>query len=115
MSKCTGEPYDPALRKTEHGSKIYQAWKRVRKSPHCDGWDFFPTFYEWSMHNEYEEGAWLMRYDKNAPFAPDNCFWYHPCTDNEISKEFIDKWNETANRIRKYYGMPPLEGTSYGD
>jgi hypothetical protein len=109
------KPYDPELRKTEHGSKLYQTWKRVRKCPHCEEWDYFPAFYEWAMQNEYEEGAWLMRDDKNAPFDPINCFWFQPCTESRISQEFIDRWNETVNRIRKYYGMPPLEGTKYGD
>ena len=107
--------YDPALRKTEHGPALYNAWKRMRKSAHCEEWDFFPTFYEWSINEGYEDGAWLMRDDKNAPFDPDNCFWYHPCTESRISQEFVDKWNETVNRIRKHYGMPPLEGTEYVD
>ena len=107
--------YDPALRKTEHGPALYNAWKRMRKSAHSEEWDFFPTFYEWSINEGYEDGAWLMRDDKNAPFDPDNCFWYHPSTESKISKEFIDQWNKTVNRIRKYYGMPPLEGTEYGD
>lgn len=107
--------YDPALRQTEHGSKLYTTWRSFRNRPHCDKWDNFPNFYEWAMQSGYEVGAWLMRDDKNGPFDPDNCFWFQPCTESRISQEFIDKWNETVNRIRKYYGMPPLEGTEYGD
>lgn len=106
------KPYDPGLRKTEHGSKLYEIWKRIRKSPHCTEWDYFPTFYEWAMEEEYEQGAWLRRIDSNTPYGPDNCLWYITSTDAALWKA---KWNETVNVIRKYYGMPPLEDEEYGD
>ena len=108
--------YDPALRKTEHGACLYTAWKRVRKQPHFDGWETFPKFYEWAMQNDYETGAWLRRIDINKPYEPVNCVWYlSEGNDRNIPPDFADKWNKTVNRIRKYYGMPPLEGTKYGD
>ena len=111
-----GEPYDPALRKTEHGAKLYQAWKTVTKAPHCEEWGYFPTFYEWAMQNGYEVGAWLKRWNRNDQFDPTNCFWYLPREKNSsITQESLDKWDEAVNRIRKYYGMPPLRGTKYGD
>ena len=112
MSKCIGEHYDPALRKTEHGSKLYEIWKRVRKQRYDDEWDYFPTFYEWAMQSGYTIGAWLRRIDE------DNYVWYTPGerNDNYLHDEkWIADWNKTVNRIRKYYGMPPLEGTKYGD
>lgn len=116
MSKCYGEPYDPKLRKTEQGSKLYQTWKKVLKNPHCDEWGYFPTFYEWAMQNGYEIGAWLKREDANSPFNPQNCFWYLTSEDGGgIPRESLDRWNDTVNRIRKQLGMPPLEGTTYGD
>lgn len=116
MSKFVGKPYDPALRKTEHGACLYAAWKTVRKKPHYEEWDDFTTFYEWAMQNGFEPGAWLKREDKNRQFDPQNCFWYLPRENNDrIPQEDLDKWNKTVNRIRKYYGMPPLEGTNYGD
>lgn len=116
MSKHYGEPYDPKLRKTEHGEKLYQTWKKVIKSPHCNEWGYFPTFYEWAMQSGYEIGAWLKREDVNDTYNPYNCFWYLTRESSDrIPKEDLEKWNKTVNRIRKHYGMPPLEGTEYGD
>jgi hypothetical protein len=115
MSKHYGEAYDPALRKTEHGASLYQAWKKVIKNVHCEEWGHFPTFYNWAMQNCYEVGAWLKREDNNAPFAPNNCYWYLPSGRKRVPSDFADKWNATVNRIRKHYGMPPLRGTDYGD
>ena len=106
--------YDPALRKTEHGAKLYQTWKKISKAPHCEEWEYFPTFYDWAMDNGYEIGAWLMREDMNAPFDPKNCYWYYPSGGiKDITKEYKDNYNATVNRIRKYFGWPPLEGTEY--
>lgn len=114
MSKQYGKPYDPALRETEHGSKLYQIWKRIRKSPHSEAWDHFPTFYDWAMQNEYETGFWLRKIDCNGSYTPDNCVWYSPKEKKEhIPAEWADRWNKTVNRIREHYGMPPLEETDY--
>lgn len=116
MSKHIGEPYDPALRQTEHGSKLYQTWRKVRQAPHLEEWGYFPTFYEWAMQDGYTTGAWLRRIDENEPYEPSNCQWYIPGeTDKYVSPEWADTWNKTVNRIRKYCGMPPLEGTSYDE
>lgn len=116
MGKRYGEPYDPALRKTDHGSRLYAAWKSMRKHPHCEEWDYFPTFYDWAMQSGYEAGTWLRRIDKDMPYTTDNCIWYSPNEEKEyIPPEWADEWNKTVNRIRKYYGIPPLEGTEYGN
>lgn len=116
MGKRVGESYDPKLRKTELGSKLYSAWKRVRKYPHVEEWDNFPVFYEWAIQSEFVDGAWLRRIDDDQPFSPDNCEWYTVNLENDnIPPGWADEWNKTVNRIRKYYGMPPLEGTEYGD
>lgn len=116
MGKRYGDPYDPKLRKTEHGSKLYATWKTVRRKLHCKEWDYFPTFYEWAMQSGYESGEWIRRIDKNYPYSPDNCIWYSPKEEVEhIPPEWADEWNKTVNRIRKHYGMPPLEGTKYVD
>jgi hypothetical protein len=104
------QTYDPAIRNTDCGKKLYNAWLRMRRYPHSKEWDHFPTFYEWSMQNGYEEGAWLKRDDKNVQFDDQNCFWYV-----QITQECLDGWNKAVNRIRKHYGMSPLEGTDYGD
>ena len=111
-----GKPYDPALRNTEHGSNLYNIWLRFRRQPHCDDWDYFPTFYEWAMQNNYDNGEWLRLIDKTGIYCPDNCVWMIPNgAEFSLSSEWIDGWNKTVNRIRKHYDMPPLEGTNYGD
>lgn len=112
-----GKTYDPALRKTEHGSKLYEIWKRIRKSPHSKEWDYFPAFYEWAMQNGHENGAWLRLIDKSGTYHPGNCVWYLPgvCENSSRPASWEDSWNTAVNRIRKHYGMPPLEGTDYGD
>ena len=111
-----GEPYDPALRQTEHGSKLYQCWRTVRKNQHTTDWDYFPAFYEWAMQNGYQSGAWLQRNDPDKPYEPGNCAWHIPeYKKNRVPKEWADGWNKTVNRIRKHYGMPPLRGTEYVD
>ena len=116
MGKRIGEPYDPALRQTEHGSRLYQAWRKIHRSPHCEEWEYFPTFYKWAMQSGYRVGAWLQKVDANEPYEASNCIWYYPGGDKKnVPRSWADKWNETVNRIRKHYGMPPLEGTEYGD
>ena len=105
-----GEPYDPALRQTEHGTKLYNAWRHMRRYPHCEEWNHFPTFYEWAMQNGYKLGAWLSKIDDDKPFEEKNCVWYFLSDEKRVAD-----WNRAVNRIRKHYGMPPLEGTKYGD
>lgn len=116
MSKHRGDPYDPAIRKTEHGKKLYVTWVKIVSYPHTDDWDFFPTFYEWAMNTGYELGAWLRRIDKKGAYSQENCAWYMPKEEKDyIPPEWADEWNRTVNRIRKHYGMPALRGTDYGD
>lgn len=116
MPKHCGERYDPALRQTEHGSRLYQTWRKVQKAPHCEEWDNFPVFHDWAIKNGYAIGSWLCMVDKNKPYEPSNCVWYVPGKDEKnVQPSWADKWNNTVNRIRKHYGMPPLEGTEYGD
>ena len=113
-----GAPYDPTLRTTEHGKNLYNIWRRIRKCPHCKEWDYFPTFYEWAMQSGYVFGARILKIDDRKPFDPENCAWPIVCEceyDEEWAARFTKDWNESVNRIRKHYEMPPLEGTVYGD
>ena len=103
MPKRYGEPYDPALRKTEHGGKLYWFWKKVRLNTDSKEFESFGSFYEWAMDAGYESGDKFILIDKRKPYSPDNCDW-------ELSPgERLDSWNRTVNQIRKHYGMTPLE------
>lgn len=82
--------------------------------PYCKEWGTYPPFYEWAMQNGYSIGAWLRRVNDFEPYSPDNCVWYISDADqNRVPLSWADDWNKSVNRIRKHYGMPPLEGTTY--
>ena len=118
MAKCYGEPYDREMRESDHGARLYNMWKRLRRSPHCAEWDYYPAFYNWAMEKGFIIGTWLKRIDDSKPYEPNNCDWRLPKSmqdDPPPPTTWADEWNKTVNRIRKYYGMPPLEGTEYGD
>jgi hypothetical protein len=114
VGKCYGEPYDSELRTSEHGSRIYNAWRNVRKHPHCDAWESYAVFYEWSTYNGYTPDAALRLIDRSKPYGPDNCEWYISDT-MKIDYERAAEWDAVVNRIRKQLGMPPLEGTNYAN
>lgn len=117
MPKTYGEPYDPEMRESEHGSRLYQAWRRLRKHPYVEEWGCYPPFYNWAIRSGYTLGARLVRNDEHVPYGPDNCFWYT----KELADDggppppsWADSWNKTVNRIRKHYGWPPIGGDSDG-
>ena len=117
MGKRYGEPYDREMRESEHGARLYQTWKRLRRHPYVEEWGYFPTFYIWAIENDYAIGALLVLKDESAPYGPDNCFWHIKDTeldDEPVPVRWPDEWNKTVNRIRKHYGMPPLGGDSDG-
>lgn len=101
--------YDPELRKTEHGSRLYNAWKKLRTFPYDPVFTEFPDFYKWAMVEGYQVGDKLMRHDEEAPYSPENCYWTLP-KEEEMSPSWkIDwciRWNETVNRLRRYFGLP---------
>ena len=106
--------YDPQLRKTEHGSKLYAYWKKISHDTDSPEFGKFPDFHNWAMQNGYTLGARLFRYDPDEPYNPDNCFWVakggsakeqtYTHRDAEREKE----WDEVVNRIRLHYGMEPI-------
>lgn len=107
--------YDPALRKTAIGRHLYYYWKTLRKSPHTPEWDFYVDFYTWAMSSGYTSGAKLQLIDATLPYSPDNCVWNVKVEEEPVDEGRIAAWNKAVNRIRKHYGMPPLEGTNYDD
>jgi hypothetical protein len=109
MPKHYGEPYDPELRKTDHGSKLYWIWKKVRLDTDSAVFENFASFYDWAIDSGYESGDRLFLINNDKPHSPENCDW------KLLRGAWIDDWNNTVNRVRKHYDMPPLEGTSYGD
>ena len=109
MGKTYGQKYDREMRETEHGSRLYQVWRRLRSHPYAEEWGCFPPFYSWAINSGYTIGARLQRVDDSLPYGPDNCEWY---VTEEIPQDWADKWNKTVNMIRKHYGMPPLGGGS---
>jgi hypothetical protein len=43
----------------------------------CKEWlDNVYAFKEWSLDHGYEPGADIYRYDQDAGFSPDNCYWW---------------------------------------
>lgn len=112
-NKPYGVAYNPQIRETEQGSRIYTAWKKVRSKPFCEEWRAFLPFYNWSIENGYKPGARIHLIDKEGEYGPDNCVWSVKEEEETVKEAWIRKWNETVNRIRKHYGMEPLEGTDY--
>lgn len=108
MGKRCGEPYDPELRTSEHGSRLYNAWRSMRKHPHIIEWESYSVFHAWSVYNGYTNDAILRRINEDLPYDPDNCEWYTQEKVVEIDKKRVDEWNAVVNRIRAHYGMPPI-------
>jgi hypothetical protein len=99
------------MRTTEHGSRLYSAWKRLRAHPHCEEWESYQVFYTWAIYNGYSLGAWLRLIDPEKPYGPDNCHWILDDKASAPDPTRAKEWNDAINRIRKNLGMPPLEGT----
>lgn len=108
MGKRCGEPYDPELRTSEHGSRLYNAWRSMRKHPHIIEWESYSVFHTWAVYNGYTLDSWLRRIDESQPYAPENCVWYTSEEDAPVDQKRADEWNAVVNRIRKHYGMPPI-------
>lgn len=106
--------YDPALRESEHGKRLYYYWKEAHKKLHIAEWDDFPNFYEWAMSNGFELDSKLCLIDSEQPYSPNNCTW-ESSEKETISKARAAEWDAVVNRIRKHFGLEPLEGTSYAD
>lgn len=107
MPKTT---YDPALRKTEAGARIYQIWKRIRTCPHDPAWDNFQVFYTWIMKEGYMLGSSIRRKDESLLYGPANAIVRRPASEECWELEWCKKWDKTVNKLRKHFGLPPLKG-----
>ena len=99
------------IKNTEHGSLLYQVWKKIRCNSCCEEWSSFLTFYEWAMASGYKMGTWIQRKDISRPYSPENCILHVTTKEPTFTpqeKEWIEKWNKTVNHIRKCWGMEPL-------
>lgn len=113
--------YDPEMRQTDHGRRIYGYWKRIRKHEVAPEFVEYPSFFKWAMANGYRIGAKLLRYDEDKPFGPDNCYWlsHEECVGMKQSKAptinrnlaWERHWDETVNRIRRHYGMKEIHSS----
>ena len=114
MPKIT---YDPEMRNTEHGGRLYAYWKRIKGSDISQEFKKYTDFYAWAMQNGYTLGAKLFKHDQDEPYGPDNCYWIprSEWVNNPPapSRDYVfeQKWDETVNRIRRYYGMEPIRSS----
>lgn len=102
--------YEREIMESEEGKRLYEHWQRkVSKNTDSPEFAAFLGFYKWAMEAGFSIGAQLYRRDPKAPFSPDNCVWI--CGEKRFHTrdvEFEMRWNNTVNRIRRYYGMEPL-------
>ena len=113
MARYGNFAYPPGMTDSEHGKRLYQCWRSMRKKKdHAEEFDDYAKFYEWSMQAGYAIGCRLCRKDQTKPYSPDNCEWRpmkdaHP-SHGEENREWCVKWNKTVNRIRVACGMEPF-------
>lgn len=105
--------YEKKLKETHEWQYLYTKWRWVCRRPHSEAFNDFRSFYDWSMANGFQIGTKLELLDDSKPYSPENCLWVHPAIKKpcytEEDKEWISKWNETVNRIRRHFGLKPFE------
>ena len=103
--------YEREIIESEEGQRLYQHWqKKVKKNTDSPEFTTFQGFYKWAMESGFVIGANLYRRNAEEPYTPDNCVWIvGEKRFNTRDAEFEKRWNNTVNRIRRYYGMEPFQ------
>lgn len=102
--------YDPELRLSEHGARLYDYWRRIRRNSTIDpAFREYIDFYNWAMDADYDVGSLLKRYDDRLPYGPENCYWQLREEDELWAEKWCKRWDATVNKLRKHFGLPPLE------
>ena len=103
--------YDREIMESEEGTRLYVHWQgKVSKNTDDPEFATFLGFYKWAMESGFAIGAQLYRRDPKAPYSSDNCVWI--AGEKRIRSEYLEfekRWNDTVNRIRRYYGMEPFD------
>jgi hypothetical protein len=103
--------YDPAWRTSAEGKRLYNYWRRIRQNASVDpAWNSYPAFYTWAMSAGYILGDLLIRGDEALPYGPENCYWQSPNEEENWAEEWCELWDNTVNKLRKRFGLPPLKG-----
>lgn len=102
--------HEREIMESEEGKSLYARWsKYISKNNDSPEFATFSGFYKWAMESGFTLEAQLYRRNPKGPFSPDNCVWLtgEKCIRSDLA-EFEMRWNNTVNRIRRYYGMEPL-------
>ena len=103
--------YDQAIKNSDIGRQLYDKWLRIHNQECCEEFRDYMSFYYWAIGSGFESGMTILRRDDTQPYGPDNCYWTMKAKQpyGAGTREWIDSWNATINRIRKAHGMEPLE------
>lgn len=106
------QKHDTSVYRTKGCRSLYARWCRLHKSEFGAEFKDYEVFYEWSLAAGYKYGALLLRRNPELPHSPDNSYWEIPgdvVIKGKMTERWVALWNETVNRIRLHYGLPPVE------
>lgn len=105
--------YDADIRLGETGERVYTAWRNMRRHhPYDPIFEDYPTFYRWAIQAGFVPTARLTRHNKELPHSPTNSVWVDYGEKESLEPwmiEWCKKWDKTVARLRKQFGLPPLE------